>query len=292
MKLKFIVVALSIATLLAGCGSSSSLNAVNEELASTKESLDKLKSENESLKKQLDELKFGPEKLLTEAKSQYESGDMKKLKKTLDTITKKHPDTNEEKQVKALVDKLQKQLDAKKAAEKAEAEKLAAEEKKRKEAAVASMRKVVDDVTGTTQYSDKTSPKYINENGFNLFFAMSEGSDIPVLYARFQYTGDNWLFIHKYTIRVDDTTYTINPSYSEVNRDNQIGGVWEYYATLVDGEMYEIINAIINSNKTVIRSQGDERHQDRTVTAQEKQALKNVLDAFKAMGGNDAQFKL
>lgn len=77
-----------------------------------------------------------------------------------------------------------------------------------------------------------------------------------------------------------------------MNRDNQVGGVWEYYDVVVDKEMYGIINSIINSNKTIIRSQGDERHQDRTVTSQEKKALQSVLDAYKAMGGNDAQFKL
>ncbi|MGG3507993.1 hypothetical protein ABES58_21205 [Paenibacillus lautus] len=138
----------------------------------------------------------------------------------------------------------------------------------------------------------KTSPQYINDNSFNIFFVTSEGSDIPVLFARFQYTGDNWLFVNNYAIRADDQTFTVNPNYSDVNRDNQVGGVWEYYDVVVDKDMYDIINAVIKSNKTIIRSQGDERHQDRTVTSQEKKALQNVLDAYKAMGGSEAQFKL
>ncbi|MFE9276149.1 hypothetical protein ACQKLN_03670 [Paenibacillus glucanolyticus] len=292
MKLRTIAIVLSIATLLTGCESSSSLSATNEELESTKESLEKLKTENESLKKQLDELKYGPEKLLAEANSQFKSGDIKKLKKTHETIAKKYPDSKEEKQIKALFEKLQKQIDYKAAEEKVAAEKLAAVEKERQKKATASMRTRTDEVTGSTIYEDKSSPQYINDNGFNIFFVTSEGSDIPVLFARFQYTGDNWLFINKYTIRADNQTFTVSPNYSDVNRDNQVGGVWEYYDVIVDKEMYDIINVIIDSNKTIIRFQGDERHQDRTVTSQEKKALQNVLDAYKAMGGSDAQFKL
>lgn len=102
MKLRTKAVVLSIATLLSGCGTSSTSSAANEEFASTKDSLEKLKTENESLKKQLDELKYGPEKLLAEANSQFKSGDIKKLKKTHETIAKKHPDSEEEKQIKAL----------------------------------------------------------------------------------------------------------------------------------------------------------------------------------------------
>ncbi|GAB6931565.1 hypothetical protein JCM10914A_55620 [Paenibacillus sp. JCM 10914] len=302
MKFRLLITAIAITGVLAGCSSTSSSATNEEELASTKEALEKLQIENDSLKQQLDDFKNGPDKLLAEANSHFASDDIKKLTKTYETISKKHPGSEEEKKINELVTELQTKLDKKAAEEKiateklaaeekAAAEKLAAEEKARREQASSSMRKNTDEVTGTTIYKDKTSPQYINDNGFNMFFATAEGSDIPVLYVRFQYTGDNWLFIDNYTLRVDDQVYTVNPSYSEVNRDNQVGGVWEYYDTLVTGELYDIINAVINSNKTVIRSQG-ERYQDRTVTAQEKKALQNVLDAFKAMGGTDAQFKL
>ncbi|MGM1048415.1 MAG: hypothetical protein ACQEXX_20060 [Bacillota bacterium] len=287
MKFRSVLVAISITSLLAGCGSS----AEKEELASTKESLEGLKAENESLKKELDDLKYGPENLLAEANSHFSSGDIKKLNKTKETMSKKHPGSEEEKKVVALAEKLQKQIDDKAAKEKAAAEKLAAAEKERQKAATAQMRTRSDEVTGYTVYEDKTSPKYINQNGFLAYFAMDDNK-VPVLYARFQYTGDNWLFIKNYTIKADDQTFTINPNYSEVRRDNQVGSVWEYHNVVVTKDTYEMINAIINSKKTVIRSQGDERKQDRTVTDQEKKALQNVLDAFKAMGGTDVQFKL
>ncbi|BFH61933.1 hypothetical protein [Paenibacillus azoreducens] len=289
MNLYKTAITIAIISLLTGCGSGSA--AIKEELASTKETLTRLQSENESLKKELDDLKYGPETLLKEANSYFASGDIKKLKKTQETISKKYPGSGEENKIRALTEKLQKQIDDRAQQEKKEAEKQAAEEKKRQAVATAEMRKRTDDVTGYTVFEDKTSPEYINENGFYAFFA--QGNDgVPILYARFQYTGDSWLFINNYTIKADDKIYEISPKYSDVHRDNDGGEVWEYYSTAVNKDVYEIINAVIKSNKTIIRSQGNERKQDRTVTAKEKAALQHVLDAYRAMGGTDSQFKL
>ncbi|MEC0091457.1 hypothetical protein [Paenibacillus macquariensis] len=115
---------------------------------------------------------------------------------------------------------------------------------------------------------------------------------VPVLFVRFLYNGDDWVFINKYIIKADDSTFEVTPSYGEITKDNDYGEVWEYYSAVVDKNIHEIIQAVISSKKTIIRSQGDDKRNDRTVTTAEKKALQTMLDAFKAMGGSDVQFTL
>ena len=46
-----------------------------------------------------------------------------------------------------------------------------------------------------------------------------------------------------------------------------------------------MINAIANSKEAVVRYVGRQYRDDKTVSVQEKQAMKNVLAAFAALGG-------
>ncbi|MFD3261833.1 hypothetical protein ACE3MQ_24855 [Paenibacillus lentus] len=289
--MKKVLSILFLVVLLAGCGNAEKVTSLEAQLTELSNENTELKKQLEDSNNQLEEIKFGPSTLLSEAKLSFEQGDIEKLKSVSDTITEKHPASTETIEVSALVQQLENKIAEEKKRVEQEEKQKAEEEKKRQEAAVANMRKRVDEVTSVTVYEDKTSPKYINSNAFMAMITQKE-NESPVLLARFMYTGDNWLFIEKYTIKADDQTFEISPSYNEINRDNQVGGVWEYYTTIVGKDMHEIITAVINSKKTIIRSEGKERHQDRTVTDEEKKALQNVLDAFKAMGGNDIQFTL
>lgn len=287
-----LLIVLSCVLILSGCSDNTGkLDSLENQVSELTKANTELKKQLDDSNRQLDEIKFGPEKLLNEAKSLFEQGDIDKLKALEGTINEKHPASNEKKEISLLVEKLEKNIAEEKKKEELETKKKAEEEAKRHAQAVANMRKTVDEVTDITFYEDKRSPEYINSNAFMAFISQKP-DEPPVLLARFMYTGDNWIFIEKYTIKADDESFEISPSYSEFNRDNQVGSVWEYYTTVVDKEMHDIINAVINSKKTVIRSKGQERHQDRTVTTEEKKALQNVLDAFKALGGNDIQFTL
>jgi hypothetical protein len=46
-----------------------------------------------------------------------------------------------------------------------------------------------------------------------------------------------------------------------------------------------MIKAVIDSNKTILRSNGENSVHDREITQEEKTALQNVLDAYKVLGG-------
>lgn len=255
----------------------------------SKNEYETLKAENEKLKQEIEDLKFGPDKLLAQAKLYLDNKEFSNSKSELQTLLDKHPASNqaiEAKQLISIVDKgiKEQELAAEKA--KAEAEK---NEKERLANATKKMNKKYDDVNEVTWYRDKSSPAYVNYNGFYSYIGKSEGSK-PWLRLAIQYAADDWLFIERYIIKVDGKTYTISEdSYGEIKTDNGSGGIWEWLDRQVGTSEYEIIKAVANGKDVKIRFSGKDYHKDKTITQQQKTALKNVLDAYEALGG-DANF--
>lgn len=244
-----------------------------------------LKAENEKLKQEIEDLKFGPEKLLSQAKIYLENKEFNRAKSELQTLMDKHPasqQTTEAKQILDLADSGIKQR--KLAEEKGKAEKEKAE-KERLANATKKMRVKVDDINDITWYYDKTSPQYTNYNGFHAYIGKNEGSK-PWLRLVIQYAADDWLFIEKYIIKVDGQTYNITEdSYGEIKTDNGSGGIWEWLDRNVGYSEFQIIKAVANGKDVKIRFNGKDYYKDKTITKQQKTALRNVLDAYEALGG-------
>jgi hypothetical protein len=148
--------------------------------------------------------------------------------------------------------------------------------------ALSKMRVSKDDVKGYKWYFDRSSPKYVNQNGF--FIYTSADSD-PTLFLKIQYSGDDWLFIDSYFFNIDGETFEINPSYGEVETDND-SSVWEWYNKAATAENIEMIQKIIKSKKTVMRLEGSKYYKDVTISQAQKTALKNVLAVYQGLGGS------
>lgn len=165
-----------------------------------------------------------------------------------------------------------------------EAEKKKAEEEKKAalQHAIDNMRTKKDDFTGTTWYYDKSTTSYLNKNSFHIYIGKSKDSK-PWLRLKIQYCGDEWLIIQSYAINVDGTIYTIEPGLFDVETDFDFNKFWEWYDTDVNTDEFEMLNAIANSKKAVIRFKGSQYYDDREITSAEKQAIKNVLNAYEAL---------
>lgn len=173
---------------------------------------------------------------------------------------------------------------AQKQIEKEKQSKSQAEAKKRTDM-LTQLRKEYDQVEEVSWYYDKSTPRHIDNN--NLLVYIGEKKDLGIwLRLKIRFAANDWLFIDKYTIKVDDKIYEIDPDYNEIKRDNGYGGVWEWYDIMVNEKELEIIKAIISSNKTILRYEGENRINDRTISKQEKAALRNVLNIYKAIGGS------
>lgn len=163
------------------------------------------------------------------------------------------------------------------------------EKRKEEEAKKAAMQQALnrmsisrDDFADITWYYDPSTPRYTNQNSFHIY--AGESDTISWLRLCIQYYADSWLFIQSYSIKVDGVTYTITPEkYGDVQRDNGGGMIWEWYDISPSAEQIEMLRAIANSNEAIIRFNGRQYYDDRTITASEKQAIKNVLNAYDAL---------
>lgn len=141
-------------------------------------------------------------------------------------------------------------------------------------AAVSKMQSKKDSFSEITWYRDRSSPVYTNRNGFFLYFGAESGSKM-ILRLRIQYFDDDWLFIDSARINVDGEIYNLTGY--EWERDND-SSIWEWIDEPLDDR--EMIEAIIKSKKAVIRFDGDQYYDTRTISQAQKTALKNVLRAF------------
>ncbi|HBZ67574.1 MAG TPA: hypothetical protein DEO70_12120 [Bacteroidales bacterium] len=247
---------------------------------------DALKTENENLKREIEELQFGPERLLNKAKVYIDNKDFEKAKAELQTLLDKHLGSQQANDAKKLLIIVENGIkDQILAEEKAIAEKERVE-KERIANATKKLHKKYDDVNEITWYRDKSSPAFVNYNGFYVYIGQTNGSK-PWLRLAIQYASDDWLFIESYIIKVDGKTFTISEdSYGEIKTDNGSGGIWEWLDRKVGSSEYEIIKAVSQGKEVKIRFSGKDYHKDKTITEQQKTALRNVLDAYEALGGD------
>jgi hypothetical protein len=68
-------------------------------------------------------------------------------------------------------------------------------------------------------------------------------------------------------------------------RDND-SKIWEWYDSTVTEADLHMIRTIIASKNSVIRFNGRQYRKDKPITSSQKQALRNVLDAYKVLGGS------
>jgi len=149
--------------------------------------------------------------------------------------------------------------------------------------ALAQMRIVKDDFKGISWYHDKSTPKYRNANVFELYFGTQKGSNTTLRFV-IQYYGEDWLFIEKFLFNVDGYTYEIEPSYGDIESDND-SKVWEWFDTKPNKGEVDLIKRIIKSKKAVMRIEGSKYYKDVTISSTQKKALGRVLTVYTGLGG-------
>lgn len=145
-----------------------------------------------------------------------------------------------------------------------------------------------DKVRGMSFYYPSAFPYYTSSNkwavdkrSFVLPYMGMQGDDVW-LRLLCHYTGDDWIFFEKITFAVDDQRFYKYFSYYDVTRDNGGGDVWEYVDIDVGSSEIALLQAIADSNTTIIRFEGDDYYRDVTVTSKDKAAIKEMLQAYAA----------
>jgi hypothetical protein len=269
--------------LLASCG-----NDERAEVAKLRSEVASLRAELGAVSRERDDLKFGPARLLAEAESLAASSKWAEAKGRAEALVAKHPTSPEAPRAQALAAKASTAMAAQEREAAAAEQKRLQEERRQKEqeegrlaAALSKMHKKVDQIENVTWYRDQSSPRFSNYNGFFLYVGKKPAGD-PWLRLRVQYNADTWLFIESFLVVADGRRFEYNSA--KFDRDNS-SEIWEWYDENADTSDLEMIRAIIESKSAVIRFNGRQYRRDRTITAAEKAALKNVLDAYKVLGG-------
>lgn len=158
---------------------------------------------------------------------------------------------------------------------------IAQEREERKSKLLNSMRTKYDEFKDITWYTDVNTTQYIDENSIHCYIAKSD--ELCQLRIRIQYFAEDWLFIEKYTIKSDNNSFEINTNYSDVDRDNEGGNIWEWYDAPVDDTMLKNLKSILNDGTVKIRHAGNTYHDDRTVTQSEINSMSRVIELYEIL---------
>ena len=273
---KVLILIIGAIIIFGGCGvKKEEHQKVLDENTKLKAEVSKLTGEVKTLKKQIDEIKFGADRLLSQAKNFYGQKEYSNAIGKLGQLIKRHPASAETAEGKPLLEKIKGIM----ASEKRKKE-LA--EKRRLANATKKLMSTYDKIEKIRWYHDRATR---NSYGSRMYLYLGKEKDsLPWLRFRLRYYGDSWLFIEKYIIQVDGKNYTYIPTETPKQEIASGGSVWETIDVSLDKNIKKIIKAVIKSKSAVIRFQG-KNISDHTISSREKQGMKEIIDAYEALGG-------
>ena len=156
------------------------------------------------------------------------------------------------------------------------------------EALLANMRKDEDRIQKMSFYSPKALKYYSNGSwaaDIRCFILPYLGRNDSSVWLRliYNYTGDDWIFFENVIVVADGQKFEKRFDRFDIVRDNEAGDVWEYIDDEVSSWDEEMLWAIANSSETLVRFQGDDHSHDFTVSAGDKEAIRQVLTAYDAL---------
>lgn len=267
-----------LVAVLAGC------NQEETERANQLQSqVNKLQAEVQALRTELEEERFGASKLLALAHSQAEKGSLDAAKKTIADLTKRHAASPEAREASLLDKDIDARLAAiedqkRRAQEQAEAERKAALAKLDK-----NLKKSTDEIREITWISHKGEP--LLSNKMALYFGTEKGSASTYpLRLKFQYYGDDWLFVQSVIVKADDKAFDLGNL--DFERDNSSGTVWEWSDEPLSNR--KMLDAVLAAKKVIVRFNGRQYYHDFVLPETQKQAMKDILLAWERYGGKSS----
>lgn len=157
------------------------------------------------------------------------------------------------------------------------------------DAALARINTTYDKVQQLTWYQHKNQPQYVDITSYIYPYIGRMDSGKTWLRVAINYTDAKtdagWLFFDNIIFSVDGQNTTKFFNRSDIVRDNDTE-VWETADVEADASYINLLRSIANSTETIIRFQGDEYYDDHIVTAQEKQAILDILAAYDYLSNN------
>ncbi len=265
---------------------------LSKEVSTLKKERAELSENIQVLKAEIDVLKNEPHNLFARAYDEKNEGRYDSAVELLRTLRQQFPAFQPDEVASALEEYAQAKVEyERKQAEierKREEETRAREAAKSKEQKVAEatrlLRKSRDEMNEIDWYNSMRSPQ--TDNTKNVRAYLGRRRDAMWLRFRMTYTATDWLFVQSVQFKVDGEDFRLDYGpFDDWNRDNSSGSVWEWKDVQVDDRIWRLIDKISRSRETRMRYEGHQYHSDREVSYEEKQALLEVISAYKSMGG-------
>lgn len=246
-----------------------------------------LKTEVEDLKFELDNCKNSDKNLFNNVQLAFKQGNWTLVLNEFEGLKSRHPESAETKKAQELVNAANAELEKIKMAEleKMEQEqKMLAVEKADREKALNSLRKKYDDIDQITWYYNSYFTHYYSDNYVSLYMGRM-GDGVPWLRFKASYTGDDWLFFDKIQI---SQGYSVKEVYFSDKKTEVFGGgnVAEWIDISPDEAGILLYLKELTRNNEPIKIRFSGKYTDtRTLRSSEVKALKQMLDAYEALGG-------
>jgi hypothetical protein len=223
--------------------------------------------------------------LLVKAKALYDEKKYFQAKKVvLDMITN-YPASYEAESVVKFLAEIENSIQAKLLKEDNERH----QTKLKKESAIAKAMLYMKDYRfedeGITYYRDDSSPTNTDTNALFLYFHKKDKIDRAAdLRLKVQYQSTKWINISMIEFDVDGKGYQYTPK--EIQKGSESNRrYWEWTDETVNRGIYKFVKAVADSEKTAMKLHGKDGQETREILPIEKEAIRNTLKAYEALGG-------
>lgn len=145
-----------------------------------------------------------------------------------------------------------------------------------------SLRKSTDDFKpDAVFYHPKGAPLYRNVNWVYPYLSRS-GDNFALRYVM-QYEAEDWLFIDNVKARIENQNgdvKIVDLVNGQFERDNK-QRIWEWADVSVSDLLYMHLLDMVNAKSVKIRYEGRQYHSERTLTRNEINALKSIINTYK-----------
>jgi hypothetical protein len=144
-----------------------------------------------------------------------------------------------------------------------------------------SIRWTVDEQTGITWYTDKSTTDRLNEDAFYLY-AGKKACDVW-LRLRVQYVTEKPTTVTRLQIKADGKTFEFSEPRFKRDSDGKL--TWQWLDERISTDHLIMLFTVTAAKSAMLRFVGANRTDERTIGEEEKTALKAVLSTYRALGG-------
>lgn len=230
--------------------------------------------ENQRLKAELDEVQNGADRLFVKMQNLYSEKKFDELKQIYTLFQEKHLDSELYNDVKKIYDEVIK-------LEKEEEERILAENEKKRQSKLASLKKLkkeVDDISGVTWYKQSYFVHYTNTNLISIYLGQRDKSVTPRLIM--SYTGDDWIFFENAYLSYEGNTLEIKfDKYRNKETENKGGQVWEWIDVAINSTELDFLRKFAESGDAKMRLSG-KYSKTRNLSVNERQGIIDVINGY------------